>query len=59
MKNFSLKERAALQFRAEAFNIFNRPNFGNPVSNLTAANFGAITSASSPRILQFALKLSF
>lgn len=59
MKNFSLKERAALQFRAEAFNIFNRPNFGNPVSNLTAANFGAITSASSPRLLQFALKLSF
>jgi hypothetical protein len=59
MKSFSRKERAALQFWAEEFNILNRPNFGNPVTNLSAVNFGAITSAGSLRILQFALKLSF
>ena len=59
MKRFSVTERAALQFRAEAFNVLNRANFGNPVANLTSANFGAITSAASPRIIQFALKLSF
>ena len=59
MKNFVLKERLTTQFRAEFFNIFNRPNFGNPVVNRNASNFGTITSAGSPRILQFALKLSF
>lgn len=59
MKNFTLRERLNMQFRAEFFNIFNRPNFGNPVNTENASNFGAITSAGSPRILQFALKLSF
>jgi len=59
MKNFVVKERLTTQFRAEFFNVFNRPNFGNPVVNRSASNFGAITSAGSPRILQFALKLSF
>lgn len=59
MKNFVLKERLSTQFRAEFFNVFNRPNFGNPVVNQSASNFGAITSAGSPRIVQFALKLSF
>jgi len=54
-----VKERLTTQFRAEFFNVFNRPNFGNPVVNRSASNFGAITSAGSPRILQFALKLSF
>lgn len=59
MKNFSIKERAALQFRAEFFNLFNRPNFGNPSGTLTSRAFGTITSAGSPRIIQFALKFSF
>jgi hypothetical protein len=60
MKNFRIKERAGLQFRAEFFNAPNRPNFGNPGTNLnSSSSFGKISSAGSPRIGQLALKLSF
>jgi hypothetical protein len=46
----------------EAFNAFNWVLLGNPVVNLSAANFGRITSysaAASPRVMQFALKYTF
>ena len=59
-KNFPLTEKFRLQFRAEAFNIENRPNFNNPNSTVSAGvTFGRITSALDPRVLQFALKLAF
>jgi hypothetical protein len=51
-----------LQFRAEFFNIFNKPNFGNPNSTFipNSPNFGAITSLQSPmRQTQFGLKFLF
>ena len=48
-----------LQFRAEFFNTLNHPNFANPVANIGTATVGSIFSASSPRILQFALRLTF
>lgn len=59
-KNFSLTETWQVQFRAEAFNLQNRANFNNPNASVGAtATFGRITSAFDPRVLQFALKLSF
>ncbi len=58
-KNFKLTERVKLQFRAEFFNIFNRANFLDPGTTVSAAGFGSIKSANDPRIGQFALKLSF
>jgi len=48
-----------LQLRAEAFNIFNMVNYGNPNTSLGSATFGRITTARDPRIIQFGLKLNF
>jgi len=47
------------EFRAEFYNIFNTVNFGAPDNGLQDSNFGAISSAGDPRILQMALKLKF
>ncbi|HEY3939787.1 MAG TPA: TonB-dependent receptor [Bryobacteraceae bacterium] len=58
-KAFSITEHQSLQFRTDLFNVFNEVNFSNPNTTLTSANFGKITAAGSPRILQFALKFIF
>ncbi len=59
LKNFSIRERYKIQFRAEAFNLFNHPAFNNPNANVSSSTFGVITSAGSPRVLQLALKAMF
>jgi hypothetical protein len=51
-----------LQFRAEMFNLFNNMNLANPTGQLTSGNYGKITALATnynPRVVQFALKLSF
>ena len=58
VRSFRMGERA-IQFRAEAFNVFNRVNLGTPVSTLNSPNFGLITSAADARIIQLALKYTF
>ena len=59
VKVVPLTERLRLQFRGEFFNFLNRVNLGNPNTNASSAQFGRITSAGSPRVVQIALKLSF
>jgi hypothetical protein len=59
-KNFPVAETGNVEFRAEAFNVFNIINPGLPDGNFSDTNFGVINSiAGLPRQLQFALKLSF
>jgi hypothetical protein len=60
VREFAIRERQNLQFRAEAFNVFNNVRFNNPSLTLSApSTFGNITSAQDPRILQLAMKLNF
>jgi hypothetical protein len=42
-RQFHLTETLRLRFRAEFFNMFNHPNFGNPVNTLTSPLFGRST----------------
>ncbi len=59
-KSFTLPERMAIEFRAEAFNLFNNVVFSAPDSTVGDPDFGAVSStANTARELQFALKLTF
>ncbi len=43
-RRFALTERVGLDFRADAFNLFNTANFSNPTGVMTSANFGRSVS---------------
>jgi hypothetical protein len=58
-REFPIKERNRLLFRAEYFNLLNHTNLGDPTLSETSASFGRITSDSAPRIAQLSLKLLF
>jgi hypothetical protein len=72
-KRFHITEKLSVQFRAEAYNLFNNVNFGNPGANLVpVAALGKISSTvrgqpgaplgepfGGPRVLQLALRVQF
>jgi hypothetical protein len=72
-RQFRILEDLSLQFRADAFNLFNTPNFANPIGIRTSSNFGRSTQVlnaalgglnsqfqvGGPRSIQLALKLIF
>jgi hypothetical protein len=58
-KTFSTGGGTKLQVRIEAFNAFNWVNLGNPTTGQNSSNFGRITGAGLPRIMQGALRVSF
>jgi hypothetical protein len=60
LKQFPIRERANVEFRAELFNVYNEVNFTLPVSARSNAAFGRyVSNATAPRIAQFALKFQF
>lgn len=59
-KLFKIYDRVTGKASVEAFNLFNRTQFGPPDSNLADAAFGTVTSQRNlPRVLQVALRFSF
>lgn len=62
LKNTKITESKEIQFRAEAFNLFNHAQFNNPsglINNTGVNGFGYVTSARDPRVMQLGLKLLF
>jgi hypothetical protein len=43
-RTFEIQDRLKMQFRVEALNLTNHPNFSNPDSGVTDPNFGLISS---------------
>ena len=58
-RSFRVSGQRALQFRAELFNVLNSVQKGDPVATLNSPNFGLITTAADPRIVQLAVKFTF
>lgn len=59
-KNTQITEKVRLQFRAEAFNAFNRVQFGVPNTSINSAALGVVSSQQNiPRNIQLALRLLF
>jgi hypothetical protein len=59
-KNFVIHEQTRFELRAEAFNIFNHPQFGLPNANIGNPQAGSITSTvGNPRQLQMGLRFQF
>ena len=59
VRDTKISEEATVQFRAEFFNLFNRPNLHLPDLFLGSPTFGRILSAGEPRHVQLGLKLLF
>ena len=61
-KTVRLAESKSLQFRLEAFNVFNHAQFYGPASvdgNISNPTFGTVVSAAAPRLVQLAMKVNF
>jgi hypothetical protein len=60
IKNTKVTERTQIQFRAEAINALNHPQFTAPNTTVTSTAFGTVTGEFAwPRVIQFGLKLLF
>ena len=58
-KNWRVRERYGVQFRAEMFNAFNHVNLITVDNNITSGTFGHLSGDRGPREIQFGLKFTF
>jgi hypothetical protein len=58
-KNFEITEQARFELRVESFNTFNHTQFNAVQSSFASGQFGQVTSAWDPRMLQLAAKFMF
>jgi hypothetical protein len=62
LKNVRLTESKSMQFRIEAFNVFNHAQFFGPQAvegNISSATFGQVVNATAPRLAQAGVKFIF
>jgi hypothetical protein len=62
LKNVKLTESKSLQFRLEAFNVFNHAQFFGPQAvdgNISSSTFGQVINATQPRLVQLGAKFFF
>jgi hypothetical protein len=58
-KTFNIVEKVKLQIRADAYDFFNSPNFGQPNASIGTAGAGIISSANDSRTIQLGAVLRF
>ncbi len=61
-RSFSVHEGHVIEFRVEAFNVFNHAQFFGATAvegNVSSGSFGHAVSAMPPRLMQLALRYSF
>jgi hypothetical protein len=61
-KNLHVREAKSLQFRIEAFNVFNHAQFFGPQAvdgNISSSTFGDVVHAAAPRLVQASAKFTF
>ncbi|HLV00564.1 MAG TPA: hypothetical protein VKZ59_04820, partial [Acidobacteriota bacterium] len=58
-KTFQIQENHQLEFRLEAFNVFNHTQWGNVVTNMSSASYGRISGTRPARQIQVALFYEF
>jgi hypothetical protein len=59
VKTTAVTEQVKIEFRADAFNLFNRVNLYNPIGDMSSAQFGISTAAFDPRQMQLGLRILF
>ena len=59
IKETKLAERASVELRMEALNVFNHPAFAFFSQNINSTQFGRISSVSGGRQVQFGLRVKF
>jgi hypothetical protein len=58
-RTMRIGERQRVQFRWEAFNVFNHANFNLPNTSVNTVTGGTITTAGTARTMQFGLRYEF